>query len=607
MKTKKLTLGCPLLVKELTELAARKRTYRLRVLYALVLFATALILFWSVIFANYGGTGSPLGMLGRGGDMFQMLVALQFAGIYLFLPAMTCPAITTEKERDALALLLLTRLGPWTIILEKMTSRLIPMFTFLLLALPLMAFAYTFGGIEQQQIWGAILMLAVASIQVAALCVMCSAYYRTTVGAFIAAYLIGAALFPVIPILIDSLVVRLDADIALMFVAPFVYYETFRSGGFLWHELAVRLIPFVLSTAIFLVLARYFLIRRAFVQPRHLLRSLFNWLDSVFVRANQNRLTRGIVLGGTHTSLPLFDPVAWRESAKKGVGRFHYLVRIFLALEVPVLAVGALAIITQGADARLDSMSVTLFFVWILSAVIVSVQASSLISGERSRQTLDVLLVTPISGRDIVLQKVQGLRRLIWVLSACFLTAFLFEVWWYESIGRNIWQGYSSLRYLVGSILSLVVYFPLAVWVSMWVGLKTRSQTRAILLALAGLTAWCLIPFGICVTFAEFMRWSAVEFVPLTFLGPAGMVVVNEVHEFPRFSYVTDAQILWQWVFVIVNYAWYGLLVLVFRALCLKHADRYLGRCEEEVHPHLPSHSASPQLTENILAASSAP
>ncbi len=604
MKTKKLALGCPLLVKELTELAARKRTYQLRVLYAVILFATALTLFWAQLFDGFDSSGSPLSVLGRGDDMFQMLVALQFVGIYLFLPAMTCPAITSEKERDALPLLLLTRLGPWTIILEKLASRLIPMFTFLLLALPLMAFAYTFGGIQQQQIWGAILMLAVASIQVAALCMMCSAYFRTTVGAFIAVYFIGAALFPGLPILVDQFIVHLNADIALMLVAPYVYDVIFQSGagGNLWGELSLRLIPFVASTAVFLGLARFFLIRRAFAQPRHLLRNFFKWLDRVFVAANENRITKGIVVVREVSSLPLFNPVAWREAEKKNLGQFRYLLRVFLGLEIPVLVVGATTIIVQGSNARMDNLSMLLFVMWIFVTMILSVQSSSLISGERSRQTLDVLLVTPLSGREIILEKVQGLRRLIWVISACFVTAFLFEVWWNGSVGHRSWFGYSWSRYLVGSMLSLLVYLPLVIWLSMWIGLKTKSQTRAILLSLATITAWCLIPFGVFILFAEL---TGTEYTSILFLAPCAMIVVNELNEFPKYSNAMDTQAMLAWVVILVNYAWYGGWVLVFRGLSLRHADRYLGRRDELWDTRFPPQSITAPNSENILAASS--
>jgi ABC-type transport system involved in multi-copper enzyme maturation permease subunit len=280
-----LSLGFPLLVKELTEQAARKRTYYVRVGYALLLFISALLVFWAGASRQVRIFGSTLGMLGRGDDIFLALVTLQFAGIYLFLPAMVCPVIAGEKERDSLSLLLLTRLGPWTIIFEKLLSRVIPMFTFLLLVLPLLAYAYTFGGVSQEQIWGAMIVLGITTVQIAAFSLMCSAYFRTTASAFVATYLIYFTVFFAIPGLIADFN-HMSEEEFMYFVGPAVFYEVFDWGGGSRSifDLALRCIPLVGSTLVFLGLTRYFLIRRAFVQPRHLLRRLFKslWNAPVF-------------------------------------------------------------------------------------------------------------------------------------------------------------------------------------------------------------------------------------------------------------------------------------------------------------------------------------
>lgn len=629
MKIPKLALGFPLLVKELTELAARRRTYIVRVLYAVLLFIGALLMFWENIFSRSGG---PLSVLGRGNEMFHAIVGLQFAGIYLFLPAMTCTAITAEKERDSLSLLFLTRLGPSTILFEKLVGRLIPMFTFLLLALPLMAFAYTFGGMDQEQIWGAIVALAITAVQIAALSLMCSAYFRTTVGAFVATYLIGATMFPVIPIILSATVTRLHPDIALAFFAPYAYFGSFVStgggvnslwggaGG--WTGFGLRSIPLVLSTLVFLGLARFFLIRRAFAQPRRLLQRLFKNLDGIFWKLNNNRITRGVVLVGEGTSLPEERPVAWRETTKKSLGRFRYLVRIFICLEIPVALICTLVITGRGASQmQLSELTVTLCFLWVLAALIVSVQAASLISGERSRQTLDVLLATPLSGRDIVLQKMQGLRRLMWVLAVCFLTIFLCEVYWYGGDGITPTGGidptsvsyrdrffyyFSSTRYLVCSILSVIVYLPMVAWLSFLIGLKVKTQTRAIIGSLAALVAWCILPLIIVVTIMEAINPRSNDIL-YALVSPMMIIPVNENNQFGSYQNALSRGHLFRWLVVLGNFAFYGGCAFLFRWLCLRHADRYLGRREDrtaDTFPPQPIITTEPKL-ENAVAVES--
>src|SRR5260221_2972503 len=135
--------GLPLLGKELIEQAARKRTYVIRGLYAALLFFSSYLFFYEIMQV---GSASPLAVLGRGREMYATLVGLQFAGVYLFMPAMTCGVLTQEKERASLQLLFLTRLGPWTILFEKLLGRVVPMLGFLLLSLPMLGIAYMLGG-----------------------------------------------------------------------------------------------------------------------------------------------------------------------------------------------------------------------------------------------------------------------------------------------------------------------------------------------------------------------------------------------------------------------------------------------------------------------------
>lgn len=181
--------GLPLLTKELIEQSARKRTYVVRTIYAGVLYGIALWIFQQQL-GSWNATGFSI--LGRGRSLYDALAKLEFCGIFLFLPAMTCGVLTTEKERDTLGILLLTKLGPWTIVFEKLFSRLVPMATFVLLSLPLLAIAYSLGGIEAVDIANLMWVLSVTALHVGSFSVLCSAWFRTTAAAFLATYVLGA-------------------------------------------------------------------------------------------------------------------------------------------------------------------------------------------------------------------------------------------------------------------------------------------------------------------------------------------------------------------------------------------------------------------------------
>ena len=121
---------------------------------------------------------------------------MQFWSIYLFLPAISCGCLTVEKERNTLGLLLITSLRPWQIVLQKLLGRVVPMLTFVLLSFPLMAVAYSFGGITEDYLWSGIVLLILTCFQAAALSIAVLGVFPTTVEAFVANYpaLSGAVL-----------------------------------------------------------------------------------------------------------------------------------------------------------------------------------------------------------------------------------------------------------------------------------------------------------------------------------------------------------------------------------------------------------------------------
>src|SRR5262249_27329604 len=153
-------------------------------------------------------------------------------------------------------------------------------------------------------------------VQAAALAVMCSAYYPTTVESLIANYVLFLVLF---------------------FVLPFGWgmwlFEN-ASAESLGTTLASTTL-LVLMTAGFLVAARLFVEARAFVPPKNVLLGIFQKLDQFFNEANT--VTGGIVLIKDGDPLPGAEPVAWRETTKKSLGTFRYLFRVLVVLELPLL------------------------------------------------------------------------------------------------------------------------------------------------------------------------------------------------------------------------------------------------------------------------------
>lgn len=195
MATRKLLhrgrLNWPLLGKELLEQAARKQMYVIRVAYALVLFGA-----FCIYYTRHLAQG-PVLVLGRGLGPFSFLVEAQLVTIFLFLPPLMAGALAQEKERETLGLLFLTDLTPWELVLQKYVGRLIPMLTLLFLSLPLLAVAYSLGGVSTGLLYYSAATLFVTCLWVGALALECSAHEATTFQALVRCWAIcfGLALF----------------------------------------------------------------------------------------------------------------------------------------------------------------------------------------------------------------------------------------------------------------------------------------------------------------------------------------------------------------------------------------------------------------------------
>jgi len=171
----------PLLVKELNEQSAQWRTYILRLLYGLLLLGAMVVLF-----ARGMITRGSSGAMGQGQVVFDALTSFQFWALNLFVPAVTCGCLSGEKERNTLGTLLITTLSPWQIVLQKFLGRFIPVVGYVCLSFPMLAAAYSLGGLSTETLWSGGLLLVIAVAQTTALSVVCSAWFATTVESLLA-------------------------------------------------------------------------------------------------------------------------------------------------------------------------------------------------------------------------------------------------------------------------------------------------------------------------------------------------------------------------------------------------------------------------------------
>lgn len=481
----RLPIELPLLRRELIELAQRRRTYLLRSLVAILLlsgvvYGQYVLLPGTPVFTGpatgLGLTPAPLRVLGSGGLLFAGLIPALLLVIPMLMPAMCAAAIAAEKEQNTFGTLLLTRLSPSAIILEKLFSRVIPMMTLLLLVSPVLAYLYSLGGVDSGLLFGAILLLFCECLLFASMSLFLSAWFPSTVATFVWSYIGSAALlaFAVmashLPVTGFGIWIHASTLPSLARNVPGMVASSPMEQFLDLARLAVR--PIVLA-GLFLLATRVVLVRRAFVGHSSLLIGMFRRIDSFFRWLN-DRTTGGINVVEESSTLPNDDPVTWRERNKKSLGQFRWLVRVLLVLEFPTIFV-CFSVVTMDLTLSGSVTGTMLLLLWIFAGVLAAAKGSSLFSQERARQTLEPLLSTSLTSRELVEQKVIGSNRLLMVLAMPIITTYFTEAF-------ITWRSdpLNKLLYLALHLVLLFTILRTFVWVSAAVGMWVRSSTRAV-------------------------------------------------------------------------------------------------------------------------------
>lgn len=527
----------PLLARDLREQAARVRTWVLRVAYAVILFG---LTFWQLDeVLQFLQSGLSVMTLGTGGAVFDRIVLWQLAGIALVMPMITAGAIASERERNTLHLVLITRLTTRQIVLEKLLSRTLSMVSLVVMSFPLLAFAYSLGGVTTLQLTGSICLLLTTSVLAGAIALIWSAWASSTAAA------LGGTLITGVPCL-------------LILGACIVPTALSSSISGLW---IVTVLMELFLTSLLVLLAQEALIARAAVPSRSLLTEFFSGLDTIFDDLN-HALARGIIVRQDSRQLPDERPLEWMTLRTRSLNSTRFRIRMALSLQL--LSMPAFLMVwDEVAFAgwwRLSSrMTVCCELGWLLLLMITGTTVPGTLSSQRARQTLDALLTTPMSGADILRQSLAGITQLLTLAALPLITVMVLRV-----AGSGFAAG--AIRHVANELLCLVTFIPLAVWLSVWLGLREVSPLRGILKTTVVLLLLALAPVVI---------WSHPDSMPSVWKEWRGLVIALMC---PPMTVRLVEHTLLPTGFVSVLAGEALLLALLIRRYCMKNADRLLGR-----------------------------
>lgn len=170
--------------------SARRRMRSSRTAWLLTLYGLAVLTFGLAV--SFGGFLKPsisIYTMGGGQEGYAAMLAFQFFLLLLVTPAMTASAISGERERQTLDLLLVTHTGSLRIVLGKLGESLGLMLLLILATLPAMCLVLVTGSMTLLQVLVGLCFLAVTAFAMLSVGMLCSALLRRTVAATVVTYL----------------------------------------------------------------------------------------------------------------------------------------------------------------------------------------------------------------------------------------------------------------------------------------------------------------------------------------------------------------------------------------------------------------------------------
>jgi ABC-type transport system involved in multi-copper enzyme maturation permease subunit len=325
----------------------------------------------------------------------RRLVNFFFLGQYvlaaLMTPAFAAGAITGEKERKTYEMLLASPMRPGAIVLGKLIASLTHLAILIFCSLPIVMLCLPLGGVSLYEILAAYLGLALSVVTFGMISMACSSYFRRTMSALVASYLLilPLAMLAVLAwnVLAETGRLRLFfAGVVLpAFAAPLCIMLFQRTSRRLLYPPDVGSegkevvdIEREAEEVVGLVIQRDKFPDRLFAPPKR------------------------VELLADHAN-PVYDKEIHSEIFSQGTLMLRLVIQVSMFLAIPIMAF--CLFIAPGYSPWYIA------YVLLFNMLVGPVFCAGAVTSERERQTLDLLLTTTITPWQILGGKlIAGLR-----------------------------------------------------------------------------------------------------------------------------------------------------------------------------------------------------
>jgi ABC-type transport system involved in multi-copper enzyme maturation permease subunit len=551
----------PVFVYECVTDARRWQTFAARsVGVAVLLLGMAAIAWW-----NEGlGQGVSARDYARLGEYyFYALIGLDLSLVMLAAPAATAGAICFDRARGTLTHILATDLSDSEIVVGKLAARFMPVLGLVACTWPVMAISSLLGGIDPVILTMAFVVIVAVAILGCSLAIALSVWAKKPDEVVAVVYTLWACMvlaYPVMWLMASRGLVVVPLRWLLMADPYYLAFAPYVAPGSVEAADYTLFITVALGASTALVLAAIWHMRPV----------------SLRVIGAPKKSKKLIVLRrpSRRVSGPLLDanPVLWREWQRRRVwGWATALAAFFWCVTTAVCVIGAYAIWAYGVNPNkplstelaglLAAVLLIVFGLLNLSAV-----APTSLSEEGQQSSLDVLLVTPLSGQSIVLGKWLGSFRLVPRLTIGPGLMMLALATVYD---RQVSMGFAVFRAGL-MVATILVHGALVTGVGLALATWIKGQGRAIALS-------------VCVFALVSVAWPITAYVVASWRNASGLAALSPV---TAVALLADKGVIrgdiWSfhlWVTfwdVMVAYVAFGLTFLTVRSF-----DGCFGRAPE--------------------------
>ena len=540
----------PVFFREASTTPRRSRHYVLRAIYVLgllVLICTAwLVQADTQIVRNIGD------MARFGARLFQILAPLQLT-LVVFLSAFgVASAVSQEKDRRTLILLLMTRLRNSELVLGKLLAALLDVFVLVIASAPVLMLITLLGGVSTDQVVRALLITFTSALAAGSLGSVLALWREKTfqtLSMTVLTLMMWVGLWEAVAsgLLFESAAGLSCETIAASF-SPFraiLAAATPRMASaplFSWTD-GVTLYLLVSLVASVLINLVAVLRVRIWNPSRELRPGQQDEAETVSIYAAEEESEKvstdeaaattpataaesaraghvdARVRSASQTSREVWDnPILWREACTWAYGRKVMIIRIaYLVLFAMVgsglywiLAEAEIAPNVTGLASRIPATALMLALFCLVSLVIINALAVNSITNERDSQALDVLLVTDLSSREFVFGKLGGV---LWVTKEMVLLPMVLcgFLWWQNGITTE------NLLYLIGCLVVMDIFVTM---LGVHFGMNYANSRSAITISL-GAVFFLFVGVVVCMTIMISFNGSfQVQYAPfLAFIG----------------------------------------------------------------------------------------